>query len=107
MADENSSAGLSIPGSSRKKKTTYSVSLRENNFDISEVFCEDDDHEVVEESSKQHRTPARDKCQTCGQRLPGAKNRTPVKLTINEETSPSSQLSRSLPTDLPAIPSSQ
>lgn len=106
MADENSSAGLSIPGSARKKKATYSVSLRENNFDISEVYCEDDD-EVVEESSSKHRTPARDKCQTCGQRLPGAKNRTPVKLTINEETSPISQLSRSLPTELPGIPPSQ
>lgn len=71
MADANSQ-GLSIPGSLRKKKA-FSVSLRENNFDISEVPCMQDEHSSLE--SDRSPTPVADKCYTCGQNLPSKASR--------------------------------
>lgn len=83
MADANSTTGLSIPGSARRKKA-YSVSLHENNFDISEVPCMQD--EVVSLEGDGNLSTIGDKCNSCGQNIPpkvlkdndAALGRTPV-----------------------------
>lgn len=68
MADGNSTGGLNIPGSARRKKA-YSVSLHENNFDISEVPCLQE--EVVSLEGDESVLPVADsKCHSCGQILP-------------------------------------
>ena len=65
--NSNLKGGLSIPGSSRKKKA-YSVSLHDNTFDISELPCAQDDVLSLEGDSQ---TPlVAGTCKTCGQSLP-------------------------------------
>ena len=93
MAEGQSPAGLSIPGSALRKKKTYSVSLRDKNFGISEV--PDADVSFEEDGDN---NPQTEKCQSCGQKLPAVRSSAAV-TTINEQ-SPASQLSRSLPAEL-------
>lgn len=67
MVDANSAGGLSIPGSTQRRKKAYSVSLHENNFDISEVPCLE---EVSSSNDGGTLTPVADKCINCGQNIP-------------------------------------
>ncbi|KAI9564394.1 hypothetical protein GHT06_008133 [Daphnia sinensis] len=69
MVDANSAGGLSIPGSAQRRKKAYSVSLHENNFDISEVPCL---QEVSSSNDGGTLTPVADKCFNCGQNLPSS-----------------------------------
>lgn len=68
MADSNLSGGLSIPGSAQRRKKAFSVSLRENDFDISEVPCLEE--EIISLDNDRNLTPVADKCYSCGQTLP-------------------------------------
>ncbi len=68
MADTNLSGALSIPGSAQRRKKAFSVSLRENNFDISEVPCLEE--EIISLDNERNLTPVADKCYSCGQTLP-------------------------------------
>jgi hypothetical protein len=65
MADTNLTGGLSIPGSAQRRKKAFSVSVRENNFDISEVPCPEE--EIISVDSDRNLTPVADKCFSCGQ----------------------------------------
>lgn len=67
MADLNSPSGLSIPGSGQRRKKAYSVSLHENNFDISEVPCLQEAHSPNDDGNL---APVADRCFTCGQNIP-------------------------------------
>jgi len=67
MADSNLSGGLSIPGSAQRRKKAFSVSLRENNFDISEVPCLE---EEIISLDNDRITPVADRCSSCGQTVP-------------------------------------
>lgn len=93
MAEARSPAGLSIPGSARRKKT-YSVSLRDKNLDISEVPL---DLSCEEDGDNSNPISNREKCLSCGQRLP--LRSAGVDATIINEHSPASQLSHSLPAE--------
>ena len=95
--------GLSIPGSATRKKA-YSVSLREKDFDISEVPVLQDDGESVEDYI---RTASKEKCLACGQKLSAntskhsSNEKCESKAKTSGESSPSSQLSCSLPAEFP------
>ena len=101
MADANSTGGLSIPGSAHRRKKAFSVSVRENNFDISEVPCSE---EIISLDSDRNLTPVADKCFSCGQIVPNkvlnestvGQIRTPI---INH--SPNHNLNKNLRTELP------
>jgi hypothetical protein len=62
----SSPIGFSIPGSATRRLKAYSVSLREKNFDISEVPVTDDGENVDADFIK----TAKDKCLSCGQKVP-------------------------------------
>jgi len=65
MADSNSPVEVSIPGSGQRRTKTYSVSLHENTFDISEVSADID----VASDDEEKKAQLKQKCQTCGQLL--------------------------------------
>jgi len=91
MADSNSPPGVLIPGAGQSRKKTYSVSLREKSFNISEVPVD------VSLSSDVHDDQNVDeKCQTCGQSLL-QKNSDSFKLFKSKGMGGESQLSGSLP----------
>ncbi len=102
MADGNLTAGgLTIPGSASRRKKAYSVSLHENNFDISEVPCSqeeilslDGDRNLTQHDHSL--TPVADKCHSCGQNLPQINDlrRTPV-----SNNSPNSHCNKNTPVD--------
>ena len=62
----SSPIGFSIPGSATRRLKAYSVSLREKNFDISEVPVTDDSENFDDFISK----AAKNKCVSCGQIMP-------------------------------------
>jgi hypothetical protein len=63
----SSPIGFSIPGSATRRLKAYSVSLREKNFDISEVPVTDDGENVDADFISK---TAKDKCLSCGQKVP-------------------------------------
>jgi len=98
MADSNLPAGVSIPGSGQRKLKTYSVSLHENTFDISEVPAATD--ALSDEEGKQ--AQSKQKCQTCGQALIPKKYESfsfHGSSRKHNDRNPKSQISSSLPTE--------
>ena len=68
VSTSSPSIGFSIPGSATRRLKTYSVSLREKNFDISEVpVVPTDDGENLDDFISK---TAKDKCGSCGQKVP-------------------------------------
>ena len=68
VSTSSPSIGFSIPGSATRRLKTYSVSLREKNFDISEVpVVPTDDGENLDHFISK---TAKDKCGSCGQKVP-------------------------------------
>jgi|688.fasta_scaffold442230_2 hypothetical protein len=103
MADANSTGGLSIPGSAQRRKKAFSVSVRENNFDISEVPCSEE--EIISLDSDRNLTPVADKCFSCGQTVP---NKVPNESTVGQIRTPiinhspnNHNLNKNLRTELP------
>lgn len=83
MADANSTGGLSIPGSAQRRKKAFSVSVRENDFDISEVPCSEE--EIIPSDSDRNLTPVADKCFSCGQTIP---HKVPIENDVGQSRTP-------------------
>ena len=72
MAEANLTGGLVIPGSAPRRKKAYSVSLHENNFDISEVPCsaQEEIPSLDGDRTQNDTNLTSEKCYSCGQILP-------------------------------------